>query len=102
MNGSVRDPDVENLALANDIVQAAHDFFHWSNPIPDVHPVQIDVVGLQSFQTGFQCLHHALAVIARRIGIVAGRGVGVFCRQNNTVAMALDELTTNVSLVPPV
>src|SRR6266404_3275967 len=52
--GSVRDADVENLALANDIVQAAHDFFHWCDPIPDVHPVQIDVFGLQSFQTGFQ------------------------------------------------
>src|SRR5258706_9435470 len=26
--GSVRDPDVENLALANDIVQPAHDFSH--------------------------------------------------------------------------
>jgi hypothetical protein len=40
-------------------------FFHWCDPIPDVHPVRIDVVGLQSLQTGFQCLHHALAVIAR-------------------------------------
>jgi hypothetical protein len=43
-----------------------------------VHPVQVDVVGLQSLQTGFHCLHHALAVIACRIGIIAGRGVGVF------------------------
>jgi len=78
--GSVRDADVENLALANEIVQAAHDFFHWCDPVPDVYPVQIEVVGLQSLQTGFYRLHHALAVIARRIGIVAGRSVGVFCR----------------------
>ena len=62
--GSVRDAGVENLSLANEIVQSTHDFFHWCDPIPDVHPVQIDVVGLQSFQTGFQCLHHAFAVIA--------------------------------------
>src|SRR6202040_2621734 len=45
--GSVRDADVENLALANQIVQAAHDFFHGCDSIPDVHPVQVDVVGLQ-------------------------------------------------------
>jgi hypothetical protein len=43
--------DVENLALANHIVQAAHDIFHGCDAIPDVHPVQVDVVGLQSFQT---------------------------------------------------
>src|SRR6266849_1506242 len=60
-SGSVRDADVENLALANQVVQTAHDFFHWCDPIPDVHPVQVDVVGLQSFQTVFYCLHHALA-----------------------------------------
>jgi hypothetical protein len=50
--------DVENLALANDIVQAAHDFFHWCDSILDVHPVEVDVVGLPSFQSDFQCLHH--------------------------------------------
>src|SRR5229473_3183755 len=42
-----------------------------------LHPVQVDVVGLQSFQTGFHCLHHVLAMIARRIRIIAWRGVGV-------------------------
>src|SRR5260370_39648464 len=76
--GSIRDADVENLALANNIVQTSHDFFHGCDSIPDVHPVQVDVVGLQSLQTGFQCLHHILAVIASRIGIVARSGVGVF------------------------
>ena len=58
-----------------------------------MHPVQVDVVGLQSFQAGFHCLHHALAVIARRIGIVAGRSEGVFRGQNDALAMSLHELT---------
>ena len=75
--GSVRDAGVENLSLANEIVQSTHDFFHWCDPIPDVHPLQVDEVGLQPLQTGFHCLHHALAVIARRIRITAWRGVGV-------------------------
>src|SRR5882762_2763185 len=75
--GSVRDADVKSLALANQIVQTAHDFFHRRDPVPDVHPVQVDVVGLQSFQTGFHRLHHVLAMIARRIRIIAWRGVGV-------------------------
>ncbi len=60
----------------------------------DVYPVQIEVVGLQSLQTGFYRLHHALAVIARRIGIVAGRSVGVFSSARLTLSrMAFDELT---------
>jgi hypothetical protein len=32
-------------------------------------------------------------VIPRRIGIVAWHGIGVFRRQNDTLAMSLDELT---------
>ena len=56
-------------------------------------PVEVDVIGLQSFQTGFQCLHHVLAVIAGRIRITAGGGEGVFRGQNDAVAMALNELT---------
>src|SRR6266851_4103181 len=76
--GSVGDAYVENLSRASEIVQSAHDFFHGGDPVPDVHPVQVDIVGLQSLQTGFHCLHHALAVIARRIWITAGRGVRVF------------------------
>jgi hypothetical protein len=58
-----------------------------------VHPIQVDVVGLQSFQTGFHRLHHVLAVISRGIRIVAGHSEGVFRRQHNAVAMALHELS---------
>jgi hypothetical protein len=34
-------------------------------------PVQVNVVGLQSLQTGFHGLPHALAMIARSIWIIA-------------------------------
>jgi hypothetical protein len=57
-----------------------------------VHPVQVNVVGLQSLQTGFHCLHHALAVIARRIRIIAGHSVGVFRGYDHALAITLHEL----------
>jgi len=47
----------------------------------------------EAFQTGFHRLHHALAVIARRIRIIAGGGKGVFGGYNDALAMALNELT---------
>jgi len=89
--GSVRYAGVENLSRADDIVKAAHDFFHRCDSFPDVRPIQVDIVGLQSLQTGFHCLHHALAVIPRRIRIVAWRGIGIFRRKNDTLTMALYE-----------
>src|ERR1700722_2387521 len=55
--------------------------------------VQTPRLLITRYITGFHRLHHALAVIARRIGIIARRGVGIFCRENDTVAMALHELT---------
>jgi hypothetical protein len=41
-SGSVRGADVQNLSLANEVIQAPHDLFHRRDPIPDVHPVQVD------------------------------------------------------------
>jgi len=63
-------------------------FFHWCDPIPDVHPVRIDVVGLQWLQTGFQCLHHALAVITRPDWDRCRTSVGLCRGQYDTLAMA--------------
>jgi len=69
----------ENLALANDIGQAAHDFFHWCDPL-SYAPSKVDVGGLRSIQSGF-CLYYALAVIPRRSGIVAGAALEYFVSQ---------------------
>jgi hypothetical protein len=44
----------------------------------NVYPIQVDEIGLQSLQAGFDGLHHALAVIARRIRIIARRSIGIF------------------------
>jgi hypothetical protein len=44
----IRDTDVEHLALENQIIQPSHDLFDRRDLVPDVHPVKIDIVGLQS------------------------------------------------------
>src|SRR6266436_8945283 len=90
--GGIRNSDVEHLALANQIVQSAHDFFDWRNLVPHVDPVQVDVVGLQSLETRFHCLHHTFAVIAGRVRIYTLRSHGVFASHYHTLAMAFHEL----------
>src|SRR6202041_2886117 len=39
----VGDAEVENLALTDQVVERAHEYFDWSHLIPDVKPVEIDV-----------------------------------------------------------
>jgi hypothetical protein len=53
----------------------------------------VDVIGLQSFQTGFQCLHHALAAIPAALGSLPGAALEYFVARTTLLAMSLDELT---------
>jgi hypothetical protein len=88
----IRDADVEHLAYANQIIQRSHDFFDWRHLIPDVDPVEIDVVGLQSFEARFHCLHHVLALIAGRVLVRTRNGIGVFRGHHHALAVALHKL----------
>jgi len=53
-------------------------------------------------QTDFHCVHHALAVIARRIPDRCLARRWVFSSPRHALAMALNNSPTNLSLVPPV
>ena len=66
---SIGDSDVEHLALTHQVVERSHRFFGGRELIPDVHPVQIDVVGFQALQAGFDGLHHIFAVVAGRVWV---------------------------------
>ena len=87
-----RHPGVEDLSLPHEIVEGPHDLFDRGDLVPDVQPVQIDVVGSQPLQAGFHRPHHALAVVAGGVGVVAGSGVGVLGRQDDAVPVVRHEL----------
>src|SRR5260221_13797153 len=69
--GGIRNPDREVLAGANSIIKGAHCFLDWRVTIPDMDPIQIDVVGTQALQAGLKREHEILVVIARGIGVRA-------------------------------
>ena len=88
----IRNPDVEHLALANQVIQPSHHFFDRRDLVPDVDPIQVDVVGLQPPEARFHSLHHILTLIAGRIRIGARSGSRVFRGQHHTLAMVLHKL----------
>ena len=77
---------------ANLVIQSSHDLFDRCDLVPDVYPIEVDVVGLQPIEAGLYRLHHILALIAGRIGIRARSGVAVFRGQDHTLAVALRKL----------
>src|SRR5262249_44921932 len=83
---------VNNPSALAVVVEGTHDFLDGRELVPDVQPVKVDVIGLQPPETGVHREHHALAVVACGVGIVAGSGIGVLGRQHDPVAMAGHEL----------
>jgi len=87
-----RNSDVEHLALANQVIQPSHHFFDRRHLAPDVHPEQVDVIGLQPSEARFYSLHHILAVIAAGVRIGARSCSRVFRGQHHALAMVLHKL----------
>jgi hypothetical protein len=79
------DPGVEDFSLPHKIVEGPHNLLDGGDLVPDVQPVQVDVVGYQPFQTGFYSLHHALAVVAGSVGVFAGSSISILGRQYDSV-----------------
>ena len=52
--GRVGDADVEHLAGAHRVVERPHRLLDRGVPVPEVHPVEVDVVGAQPAQAGLQ------------------------------------------------
>ena len=60
----VRQPGVENLAGAREIVEAAHDLVERGDEVREVHPQQVDVVGVEPAQTAFYRPEHGAPAVA--------------------------------------
>src|SRR5260370_33574058 len=55
-------------------------------------PIQVDVVGLQPFETRLHGLHHILALVARGVRVCAWKSVGVFRSEHDALAMPFHEI----------
>ena len=62
---------VEHLARTHEIIESPHHLFDWRDLVPNVQPVEIDVIRPQPFQAGLDRLHHVLALVATRVGVCA-------------------------------
>ena len=83
---------MEDLALPNEIIERPHHFVQRRDLVPDVQPVEVDVVSLKSLQTGFDRPHHVLPLVAPGIGVGPRHGVGVLGRQDGTIPVPFEEL----------
>src|SRR5882762_7396010 len=90
--GSIRDACVEYLAGSNQIVESSHDLVDGRDLIPDMDPIQVDVVGLQPFETRLHGLHHTLALVARGVRVCAWKSVGVFRSEHDALAMPFHKI----------
>ena len=67
--GVVAEAKVAHLALADQLLHAAHKFFNRSEAIPKVAPQEVDVIGSQPPQRVLHSVHHALATAATAVWV---------------------------------
>jgi hypothetical protein len=61
----------------DEVVKTAHNFLDRGHLVPDMHPVKVDVVGLQAAQARVHRVHHAFAMVAPRVWIVSRSSIAV-------------------------
>ena len=81
--GIVRATDIPQLALREQIIQRAHGLFDRSVRIGAVHLVQVDIVGTETGQARFHCLHDVTAGAALHVVTLGGHRSGELGRDND-------------------
>ena len=74
----IGDADVEHFACGNQVIQSAHDLFHRRDLVPDVNPIEIDVVGLQSLRLASTACTILLRWLPAAFGSVPGAALVYF------------------------
>src|SRR2546421_6186643 len=91
---------MENLPRPHLVVEHPHQFVNRRQRIPDVDPVQVDVVGVEVAETALECLDQALTVVAARIRVAGADERRVLRRNYVAIALAPNEFT-DVALAQP-
>lgn len=88
----VREPEVTDFSFAHEVVQCGDDFFNWSDRIPGMQPIKVDVVGLQPAQGAVQRAVNILAPISAGVR-VSGFGIErkLCCQYDAVTQIALGE-----------
>jgi hypothetical protein len=86
----VRDCGVEDLAEADLVIQGTHQLLDSSEEVTGVHPIQIDMVGLQSTQARLDRGDDLLAVVAGTVRITRVGLVGELGGEHEPVAAPLE------------
>jgi hypothetical protein len=88
----VRHCGVEDLAEADLVIQGTHKLLDRSEDVTGVHPIQVDMVGLQSTQARLDRADYLLAVVAGTVRITR---VGLVCElggEHEPVAAPFEQL----------
>ena len=75
-----------HLAHPHQIIQRTHDLFGRRQPVPDVHQVEIDIVGAQPLQRSIHRPHDVLAAVAAGIRIARLHVHGELAGDHRSVA----------------
>jgi len=84
--GVVGKSHVADFALLDEIVESGKDFLDWGHHIPDVHPVEVDIVGAQSFERLIKRAVDVLVSVPARVGISLFAVEGEFGGDDRAVA----------------
>ena len=76
--GHIREGVIADLSRANEVAQRLHDFVHGRDAIPDVHPVEIDIIGVEPRERSIERAVNVLRTVTSRVGVA---GTGLRCRQ---------------------
>ena len=77
---------VADLSRANEVGQRLHDLVGGRRHVPEVQPVQVDVVGLQTRERRVQRAMHVLASVAAGVGVAGIEVPGELGRQHDAIA----------------
>ncbi|MBZ0172836.1 MAG: hypothetical protein K8E66_10680, partial [Phycisphaerales bacterium] len=79
-------PEVADLAGADEVVDGAHEFVDGAVLIPEVRPEQVDVVGLEAAEGFIDRGDHALAPAAAGVGVAREHVAGALGGDDESVA----------------
>src|SRR5258708_27517510 len=85
----IRKADVADLARGHQVVEPAQGFLDRRGAIPEMQPVDIDIIGLEAAQRRFALLYQCLAAGAAAVRIALEQAAIEFCADHATVPASL-------------
>ena len=88
--GEVRVADVTDLASGHEVVEGAEGFVKGRARVGKVNLVEVEMVGVEAAEAGFDGLHDVAAGGAFHVDVVVGHGAAELAGDDGFVAMSLE------------